>query len=93
MTAGNGLEALEQLAEHSIALVLTDYNMPEMNGIDLAVAIKSRAPQVRVVLITAFATADLERRAREVGVDYFLPKPFQLDQVEQIVNRALDGGE
>jgi two-component system, response regulator, stage 0 sporulation protein F len=89
MTAGNGNEALEQLAEHPIALVLTDYNMPEMNGLDLAIAIKSRMPEVRVVLITAFATSELERRAREVGVDFFLPKPFQLEEVELIVGQAL----
>jgi CheY-like chemotaxis protein len=42
-----------------------------------------------VVLITAYATSQLEREARQAGVDYYLPKPFALDQLEQIVHDTL----
>lgn len=88
-TAANGAEALEQVRARTVSLVLTDYNMPEMNGLDLSSHIKQLAPQVRVVLITAYATPEVERLARDAGVDYFLPKPFKLDQVEQVLQQAL----
>ena len=81
--------ALEQAMQQPTPLIITDYNLPGMNGLQLTAALKARAPATRVVLITAHATPDLEQRARDRGVDYLLPKPFQLDPLIQIVQVAL----
>lgn len=89
MTVNGGAEALAQIALRSVPLVITDYNMPGMNGLQLTAAIKETSPDTRVVLITAYATPELERRAREFHVDYYLPKPFPLDRLEQIVRDVL----
>lgn len=89
VTAKNGTEALAHVAARPVALIVTDYTMPEMNGIDLTHAVKERSPQTYVVLITAYATPEVERRALQAGVDRFLAKPFKLDQVEVIVHEAL----
>jgi CheY-like chemotaxis protein len=89
VTVNGGAEALAQIALRPVPLVITDYNMPGMNGLQLTAAIKETAPDTRVVLITAYATPELEKRAREHRVDYYLPKPFPLDRLEQIVRDVL----
>lgn len=90
ISASNGAEALAYVADHEVPLVITDYTMPEMSGLDLAAAVKAQTPATKVVLITAYATPEVERTARQAGIDYFLPKPFSLDQVEAIVREMLD---
>lgn len=89
LTVNGGAEALAQLELRPVPLVITDYNMPGMNGLQLAAAVKETSPDTRVVMITAYATPELERRAREQRVDYYLPKPFPLDRLEQIVKDVL----
>lgn len=85
----SGIDALAQIALRRVPLVITDYNMPGMNGLQLTAAIKEVSPDTRVVLITAYATPELEKRAREQRVDHWLPKPFPLDRLEQIVRETL----
>lgn len=89
ITVNGGAEALVQMAQRPVPLVITDYNMPGMNGLQLAAEIKKTSPDTRVVMITAYATPELEKRAREQRVDYYLPKPFPLDRLEQIVHDVL----
>lgn len=89
VTVNGGAEALAQIALRPVPLVITDYNMPGMNGLQLTSAIKETSPETRVVLITAYATPELEKRARDQRVDYYLPKPFPLDRLEQIVRDVL----
>lgn len=89
ITVNSGADALAQIALRKVPLVITDYNMPGMNGLQLAAAIKETSPDTYVVMITAYATPELERRAREQRIDYYLSKPFPLDRLEQIVRDVL----
>ncbi|MFN3373933.1 MULTISPECIES: response regulator [Chloroflexus] len=89
ITVNSGADALAQIALRRVPLVITDYNMPGMNGLQLAAAIKETSPDTSVVMITAYATPELEKRAREQRIDYYLPKPFPLDRLEQIVRDVL----
>jgi len=89
LTCTHGDMALEQAMQQPTPLLITDYNLPGMNGLQLTAALKARAPATRVVLISANITPDMERRARERGVDQVLPKPFQLDPLIQFVQAAL----
>ena len=86
---GSGAAALEVLAARPVPLLITDYNMPGMNGLDLAHAVKAAAPTTTVVLLSAYVTPDMVRRAEEAGVDHSLPKPFSFDELEMIVRNAL----
>ncbi|MFN8566089.1 MAG: response regulator [Kouleothrix sp.] len=63
VTVNGGAQALAQIALRPVPLVITDYNMPGMNGLQLTDAIKETRP-THVVLITAYATPELEKRAR-----------------------------
>ncbi len=89
ITVNSGADALAQIALRRVPLVITDYNMPGMNGLQLAAAVKETSPDTKVVMITAYATPELEKRAREQRIDYYLAKPFPLDRLEQIVRDAL----
>jgi YesN/AraC family two-component response regulator len=72
-----------------VPLLITDYNMPRMNGLELIGNVMAASPSTRVALITAYASTELERRARAIGVDYYLPKPFPLERIEQVVHQTL----
>jgi len=89
ITVHSGADALAQIALRRVPLVITDYNMPGMNGLQLAAAIKETSPDTCVVMITAYATPELEKRAREQRIDYYLAKPFPLDRLEHIVREVL----
>jgi two-component system, response regulator, stage 0 sporulation protein F len=89
LTCAEGNVALEQARQQPPRLVITDYNLPGMNGLQLTAAIKAHAPATRVVFISAYITSDLERRARERGVDYIVRKPFQVDSLIETVRAAL----
>jgi CheY-like chemotaxis protein len=84
-----GHAALELLGLFSVRLLITDYNMPGMNGLELIEAVKSVSPETHTVLITAYDSPDLRRRARASKADDYLPKPFALEQLEHIVRTAL----
>jgi two-component system, response regulator, stage 0 sporulation protein F len=85
----DGDVALEQARQQPTPLIITDYNLPGMNGLQLSAAVKAHAPATRVVLISGYVSSDLERRARERGVDYIVRKPFQVDSLIEIVQAAL----
>jgi two-component system, chemotaxis family, chemotaxis protein CheY len=91
VTVEDGAAALDVLRTRPIAMLITDYNMPAMNGLELIQAVKVGWPSTMVVMITAYVTPQLARQAIAAGADYYLPKPFPFDQLEAIVKAALGG--
>jgi two-component system response regulator (stage 0 sporulation protein F) len=89
ITVKSGAEALAAIALRPVPLLITDYNMPGMNGIDLTRDVKAASPDTVVLMITAYPTPDLARRAHDVGVGHYLPKPFSFDLLEEIVRATL----
>lgn len=90
-TAEGGPQALALLTEESgFDAVLTDYCMAEMNGYELLTRIKVRDPEIRVILMTAYATVENAVAAMKAGAYDYLTKPFSLDQVQHAVERALE---
>jgi CheY-like chemotaxis protein len=89
ITTSDSADVLAQLAARPIPLVIADYNMPGMNGLQLTDAIKAHGNTTRVALITAYATVALAQQAAAHHVDYYLPKPFALEAFEQMVHAAL----
>jgi len=82
-------EALTAMDGRTVPLVITDYNMPEMNGLALLAEVKQRSPNTVVALVTAYASADLQRQAWQLGASYMLPKPMTIEQIEQVVQEVL----
>jgi len=90
-TAENGSQALALLSiDPSFDLMLTDYRMAEMNGLELLQQARREAPNLAVILMTAYATVENAVNAMKAGAYDYLTKPFTLDQVEHVVDRALE---
>lgn len=90
VTVNGAREALDVLQERTCPLLITDHNMPGMTGTELIQQVKGEYPTTKSIIITAYATPDVERTARNAGVDYFLTKPFSLDRLEQIIKEVLE---
>lgn len=89
VTVNSAQDALDVLVDRSCPLLITDHNMPGMTGTQLTQHVKKTYADTKVIIITAYATPEVERTAREAGVDYFLTKPFSLDRLEQIIKEVL----
>lgn len=85
----DGRRAIAELQARRVALVITDYQMPDLDGLQLTRLVKARLPHVPVVMITALATAELQARAQAAGVDRFIAKPFRLEQLEDALQSML----
>ena len=77
--AVNGREALEKFKAADYDIVLTDRSMPELNGDELALAVKQLKPGIPVVLLTGFGELMNAEGERPAGVDIIVSKPFNLD--------------
>lgn len=86
--AENGKMALEMCQENSYHIVVTDLNMPIMNGMELLKRIKSRWPFTEVVVITGFATIESAIEAMKLGAYDFILKPVNFDQVQFTINKC-----
>ncbi len=81
--AEDGIDALEKLAVHDCDLIITDMNMPRMGGIEFVRTLRQNRSQVYVIMVTAFGTPDTEKNALRTGVNEYLTKPFDFDELER----------
>lgn len=88
-TVESGSEALEKLIASDVDLVITDLNMPEMDGLELMKRIKARNPGMPVIVITGYGTFNTERQVLSDGADGYIPKPCTINRVQETVNTAL----
>ena len=83
--AASGAEALDRLAGQirpTLIAVLSDINMPGMDGLELLGEIKQRRPDLPVMMVTAYGDDDRRRQARELGACDFITKPVDFDQLK-----------
>jgi len=86
----NPKEALDYVLTHKVDMVLLDYMMPEMNGIEFAKILKSKKPFIPIIMISAFDDYKLRAEAKKVGIVDFLPKPVNMDNFKlRIVDKIL----
>jgi len=89
LTAEDGDQGLQLLREHHIDLVVTDLKMPKVDGMTLLKKALEEEPELPVVLVTAHGTIDTAVEALKSGAFDFVTKPFDKDEVRQIVAKAL----
>ena len=82
-----GLGLIEQM---DADIVLTDLRMPGMDGLELLKHLKQSRPQTMVILMTAFGTVKNAVRAMKTGAEDYLAKPLDLEELEMVVERALE---
>lgn len=81
--ASNGREALEILKDKTCSLLVTDFNMPEMDGINLIEKIRNLNMPLTVI---GMSFGDKESEFLEAGADHFLSKPFHFHDIKNILN-------
>src|SRR5580704_663702 len=89
MIAEDGAQGLSMLREHHIDMVITDLKMPKVDGMTLLKEALREDPELPVVMITAHGTVDTAVEALKSGAFDYLTKPFDKDEVRQIVAKAL----
>ncbi len=89
-SAANGVEALARIRESSYDVILTDFKMEKIDGMEILEKTKLIAPHTQVIMITGYATIDTAVEAMKKGAFHYLSKPFKLDDVREAVRQALD---
>jgi CheY-like chemotaxis protein len=88
--AASGAEAFDRLAgeiQPRLAAVLSDINMPGMDGLELLGEIKQRRPDLPVMMVTAYGDDKRRNRAHELGASNFITKPVDFDQLKEQLRR------
>lgn len=93
VTTNSPIDALERVRAQPFDLVITDYKMEPIDGIALAREIQSFAPATRIVLITAYGSAEVEEKAEQVNVFRYLIKPFPMEEIRQVAQEAIQSLE
>ncbi len=89
-TAETGAEAIQISRDFQPDILLADWMLRcEMHGIEVGETLRSQWPELRILVMTGFPTADLEAEARRVGIDGFLEKPFSLEDLSTAIEAAL----
>ena len=88
--AASGAEARRAMAAKEHDLVITDLQMPDASGLDVLAECKALHPDTQVIVVTAYATTETAIAAMKAGAYDYLVKPFKLDEVGLIVERAFE---
>ena len=89
-SAASGKEALDAIVSSTIDIIITDQKMPEMSGLDLAGHVKKKHPNISVVIITAFGSIEDAVDAMKNGVEDYITKPINLEEIDIILNKILE---
>ncbi len=86
LTASNGLEALKVIEQNpDIDVIVTDINMPYMNGLDMIKILKDKGNTTPIVIMSAHTEMEYVDRAKEYGIDNYLLKPFDFIKFIELI--------
>ncbi len=88
-TAGDGVEALDLIQQRKFDLVITDYMMPGMTGLELAQEIRRRSPDTQVLLMSAYDTIGLRDQVETMQLGGYVGKPFSVPEILEKVQRIV----
>ena len=89
LTASSGVEALKLMETHKISLIITDIEMPEMNGIELLTKVKENNPNMPVMVITGKGSTHDKKSLLRAGADGYITKPFKNFEVVESIHSRL----
>jgi DNA-binding NtrC family response regulator len=85
--------AVERLAEEKFDVLVTDLKMRKPDGLDVLTFARERAPGTRVIVITGFPTVDTAREAMKGGAVDFIPKPFKISQLRDLILKVAESAD
>lgn len=86
-SVANGYEALNYLRQQEVNLIVTDINMPEMNGIAFLKELNKNYPNSNVIMITAYGGVESYIEAMSLGAFEYLNKPVKIDELKSILKK------
>jgi formate/nitrite transporter len=89
----SGLEGVRKASRGDFDLIITDYMMADLNGIELVECVRRTNPHAPVIMITGYPTNDLEVKAAKTGVFEYLEKPFSPEEINSVARRAMEWRE
>ncbi|MGQ9627542.1 MAG: response regulator [Anaerolineae bacterium] len=90
LTTPGGQEALERVRAQPFDLIITDYRLKDMNGLQLTSAVKAMTPKTPIILMTAYDSEELEAQAKSLKVYSYLAKPFPIEEIIRLTRQALE---
>jgi DNA-binding response OmpR family regulator len=82
---GEGFAALQQLRQGSVDLMLVDYRLPDMTGLELAQTVRAISPETQIVMMSANKPADLDEKMAPLKLAGYVNKPFQVSEIQRFV--------
>jgi len=88
-SVSNGSEAFRKIAREPFDLIITDIRMPGLTGLDILPGIKKLQPAVSIIVITAFGSEEVRRKALERGATAYLEKPILFNKLRTLVHEMV----
>lgn len=91
--AEDGVQGLKALENNAVDLIITDLNMPNMNGLDMCKAVKSndRTKNIPIFMLTTESSQDIAQQGKEIGVMAWIVKPFIPEKLLSAVQKVVGG--
>ena len=91
--AKDGDSAFEKLEKNTYDLVISDFRMPGCNGLELILDVRQRNPETEIILMTAYGSDEIKKKAEERGSFFYIEKPFEMNYLKHLVFEALGVGD
>jgi len=85
----SGADALQMIREYNYHLLITDLEMPGIDGLELIQKVKKRDPDIRAIMITGNAIDDVATWSLRYGIDNTMQKPFNITELKRVVKQVL----
>ncbi len=92
ITAEDGTDAVKEMSTKKIDLVLTDIQMPVMDGFELLEYMGKNHPEIPIFIMTAFGTPEIETKTKSLGITKYFEKPLNMDELTEAIFEELDAG-
>src|SRR5918997_2197902 len=94
LLAADGQEAIDIYRDHKreISVVLLDLGLPRVSGWDVFNSLKGENPDVRIVVASGYLEPEVKNKMHEAGVEYFIEKPYRLDQLVETLQGVMTHG-
>ena len=89
-TAENGDEAFKMISSNDFDLVITDIRLPDISGMEILEKIKSKYPEIGVIMITAYGSIKSAVKSMKDGAFDYIAKPFEIDEIKIVVKKYFE---
>lgn len=93
ITSSNGIEALEAVEFKNPDLIITELNLPQMDGVEFLQTLKESGQNIPVIVVSSVSEKEGSEKVKDLGIKKYLSKPFQLDELRESIGEILNQKE